>query len=171
VTEAQAGNPSSALPNPESVDFGNTPAATMNFDPMSDSTTEDGAAFESETLDEFPTTGNAGDVKVDSQAVPDTTALFESQKTEEKDTSISAYMERPLARDRQIAGGSSAFDESKPTVSVIEPEPSSNVLPINTDHVSEDSSVAEEQRENWLEGSPHHRQNRDQVRAEVQMFR
>jgi hypothetical protein len=171
VTEAQAGNPSSALPNPESVDSGNTPAATMNFDPMSDSTTEDGAAFESETLDEFPTTGNAGDVEIDSQAVPDTTALFEPQETEEKDTSISAYMERLLARNRQIAGGSSASDESKPTVSVIELEPSSNALPINTDQVSEDSSAAEEQRENWLEGSPHHRQNRDQVRAEVQVFR
>lgn len=173
VTEAQAGNPSSALPNAESIDSGNTPAATLNFDPMSDSTTEDGAVFESETLDEFPATSYAEDVETDSQAVPDTTALFEPQETEEKDTSISAYMERLLARNRQIAGGGSVSDESTPTVSVTEPKPSSNALPTNTDHATEDSSAVavEEQRENWLEGSPHHRQNRDQVRAELQVFR
>jgi len=177
VTEAQAGNPSSVLPNPESIDSGNTPVATLNFDPMSDSTTED-AVFESETLDEFPATSNAGDVETDFQAVPDTTALFELQVTGEADTSISAYMERLLARNRQIIGGSFASDESPPTVSETEPKlsetepkPSSNTLPTNSDHATEDSHAAEEQRENWLEKNPHHRQNRDQVRAEVRVFR
>lgn len=165
-------NSSSPWPNPESTESGRTSTGTLNFDPVSDSATEDVSAFESETLDEFPSTTSEENIETHLPAVSDTSEAFEpDEMSSEEDTSISVYMERLLARNRQVAGGSPVPDESTSAASTAEPTRSSKTLPTNTDHETEDSTAAEEQRENWLEEDPRHRQNRDQVRAEVQVLR
>lgn len=170
TADDQADN-SPSWPNPESTDSGSTSAATLSFDPVSDSATEEVAAFESETLDEFPTTTSAENVEPDSSTDSNIIEAFEPEETSEEENSISAYMERLLARNRQVTGASPTPDESTSTAATAEPKPSSNALSNNTDHETELSTPAEEQRENWLEKNPRHRQNRDQVRAEVQVLR
>ena len=170
TADDQADN-SPSWPNPESTESGSTSAATLNFDPVLDSATEEVAAFESETLDEFPSTTSEENIEIDPSAASNTAEAFEPEEPSDEENSISAYMERLLARNRQVTGDSPTPVESRSTAATAEPKPSSNALSTNAGHETEPPTPAEEQRENWLEKNPRHRQNRDQVRAEVQVLR
>ncbi len=167
----QADDPSSSWSSAESTDRGSESAATLNFDPISHSETEDISAFESETLNEFPSTVSEENVETDPSPASNTNESFKPEETGEEDDSISAYMERLLARNRQVTGASDREEESASPPPTTKPKPSSNELPTNVEPASESSTAPKEQRENWLEDTPRHRQNRDQIRADVQVLR
>ena len=171
LADTQTDDSSEPWSSAESTDPGSTPAGTLNFDPVSNSSTEDDSAFESETLDEFPSAVSEENAEADSTSAANAKESFEPAKTSDEDDSISAYMERLLARNRQVTGKSPTQDESASTASTAEPMPAPTALKTSSDHEPDSSTDVEEQRETWLEDTPRHRQNRDQVRADVQVLR
>lgn len=148
------------------VDCSETDSVT-SFDPASDSSAESDREFESETLDEFPST--VFDERVAS-AEP-TGSTFVPDEQGEAEDSISAYMERLLARNRQVTGGSSASTEASVKVPSATPEVVLKAASDLTDNGVEETAVSRHKSETWLEVTPRHRQNREQVRAEVQVLR
>ncbi len=167
MTEVDSNVPSSPWPDAPGTDTNAEHEPGLDHDPSAASDTE--SEFESETLDAFPAadSGQSADTTATS-----TNSSFEPEGQDEEEDSISLYMERLLARNRQVTGGSAApVEEVSPVVpvdtSVTEPAVSS------TNQVrSADGMVgAENEPEKWLDETPRHRQNRDQVRAEVQVLR
>jgi hypothetical protein len=96
--------------------------------------------------------------------------LFEPAEQEEED-SITTYMERLLARNRQVTGGSSASVECNVDIAAATPESDPSASSINQDQSADGTVETESQPEKWLDKTPRHRQDRDQVRAEVQVLR
>lgn len=130
-------------------------------DVSSDSPAEPDLDYGSETLDQFPTSQNQ-EVTESSDGTEPSDADQASQQDDEE--SISAYMERLLARNRKATGASPAplEDSSFESVPVVADNTTSDVKE-NVDRPAEP--------ETWIDDTPRHQQNRDQVRAEVDIFR
>ena len=165
------GDSLSSWPEPDSDATSEEPAATLDFDLNGAVSAESAEAFESETLDEFPSTDSTVEVEPAVQAEPQTSSSFTPEAEGGEEESITAYMERLLARNRQLTGGSSDSKKSDDSDSVVTSQAVSSKAVPATDN-PDAGSVAEEQKsEKWLEKTPRHSQNRDQVRAEVQKLR
>ena len=139
----------------------------MSVDATTDSVADSDLEFESETLDEFPSTVAVERV----QPVEPTSSSFEPAELGEAEDSISAYMERLLARNRQVTGGGSASTETSDKVPPASAGAASKTASESTENGVEEIAVSKDKPETWLEETPRHRQNRDQVRAEVQVLR
>ncbi|NQV23386.1 MAG: hypothetical protein HQ518_03370 [Rhodopirellula sp.] len=157
----------SAWPEPFDHDVDDNSSSELNDDLTQASDLAADVEFASETLDEFPETTSDDAIAVEGQSAQNQPSFAPEQEDEEED-SVSAYMERLLARNRQVTGRSAA---------PVEPRPSEPVVTEPTVASSESASqpggivAATAQSQMWLEATPRHRQNRDQVRAEVQAFR
>ncbi len=164
---AKVGGVSAKSSWPENVDAPecSESESIMNSDPTTDSDID--SKFESETLNEFSSTVS------DEEEEPEkpTASSFEPAEHDEPEDSISAYMERLLARNRQVTGGNSAPTGTSSKV------PAAPAIAVSKQGAASPEVGAEEvvasggKPERWLEESPRHRQNRDQVRAEVQVLR
>ncbi len=138
----------------------------MSLDPTTAADTDSGAKFGSETLDEHPSI-----VPDEEEPAKATASSFEPAEQDDAEDSISAYMERLLARNRQVTGGNSVSTgtgnkvPAAPATAVSKKDSASPEIRV------EAAAVPGSKSERWLEESPRHRQNRDQVRAEVQVLR
>lgn len=148
-------------------------AAESNAEPLWFSENDTVEDFESETLDHFPSPG-VGDRETTDEPDADAVSTFEPERqdADDGDDSINAYMERLLARNRQVtgapAGGYSASTvESEPAVSGREVSTASVERPES----GSSNGAGPSKPESWFEATPRHRQNRDKVRAEVQVLR
>ena len=173
VAEIDSDVPSSSWPNAASSDMNVESDLGLNFDPSGVSETESDSEFESETLDAFPTP--VADQSADNSATS-AGSSFEPEEQVEEEDSVSAYMERLLARNRQLTGGSADPAEESSAVILTTnpaaaPESASGVSSINQDQSADGTVEAESEPDKWLDETPRHRQNRDQVRAEVQVLR
>lgn len=172
ATDVDAIVPSSPWPDAASSDPNAESEPGLDLNPRGVSETESDTEFESETLDAFPAT--VSDQSADNSASLKTSpgSSFEPEGQVEEEDSISAYMERLLARNRQVTGGSAAPVEESSTINPVDgPETAPGESSINQDQSSDGTDEAESQPEKWLDETPRHRQNRDQVRAEVQVLR
>lgn len=129
--------------------------------------------FESETLDHFPST-SVGDREATDEPDDEVVSTFEPEQpdADDGDDSINAYMERLLARNRQVTGAPpggypSSTVEKEPAVSSRDVSAAPEVLPQSGNIEEAEASKPE----SWFEATPRHRQNRDKVRAEVQVLR
>ncbi|MFT5323792.1 MAG: hypothetical protein ACI8P0_001643 [Planctomycetaceae bacterium] len=176
VAEVDSDVPSSPWPDATSSETNAESDPGLDFDPSGVSETQSGSEFESETLDAFPTP--VADQSADNSATS-AGSSFEPEgqvEGEEEEESISVYMERLLARNRQVTGGSAAPAEESSAVipatnPTAAPESDSAVSSINQDQSADGTVEAASEPEKWLDDTPRHRQNRDQVRAEVQVLR
>jgi hypothetical protein len=171
VAEVDSDVPSSSWPDISSTDTSAESDFEIDFDPSGVSETESDSQFESETLDDIPAT--AADQRADTSELSAKSAgsLFEPAEQEEEEDSITTYMERLLARNRQVTGGSSASVESNVDIAAATPESDPSASSINQDQSADGTVETESQPEKWLDKTPRHRQDRDQVRAEVQVLR
>ena len=166
---AKVGGDSAESSWPENVDAAECAESDsiMNFDPTTDSDTD--SKFESDTLDEFTSTVSYEEEKEEPEKP--TASSFESAEHDEPEDSISAYMERLLARNRQVTGGSSAPTGTSSGVPAATATAVSKQGAASPEVRVEEAPASGSKPERWLEESPRHRQNRDQVRAEVQVLR
>ena len=135
------------------------------------SETKAGLEFESETLDEFPSPNRE---ELDSEDEPDseTSSSFVPEDTSEEEVSISVYMERLLARNRQVT--SARTSNSEPRGSEKKPHASGglSIGASNEAATTKTGNAASVSKpETWFADTPRHRQNRDKVRADVQVLR
>lgn len=156
---------SSQWPEPAAVD---SRAETLLF--SENDTVEN---FESETLDQFPSP-SVGDLEAIDEPDDEVVSTFEPEQPDgdDGDDSINAYMERLLARNRQVTGAPAGGYPS----STVEKEPAVSTREVSAvpEVLSESGNIegAEASKpESWFEATPRHRQNRDKVRAEVQVLR
>lgn len=160
-SEAHSEGMQSSLPEPGADELSPSAADTVQD-------------FESETLDQFPS--STLDVEEDAdESTSEMTLNFEPEThdSNDDDESINAYMERLLARNRQATGASSSgYSVTRP-----ENEPASvtrRESDATTSAAVENQSgegVSASKPEAWFDATPRHRQNRDKVRAEVQVLR
>ena len=168
--ETGNGDTSSLWPEPTEAVVNEASEATLDFDPtMADEAGSD-SEFVSETLAEFPSKDSVEEIETANETASQAGATFEPETQSDEEESVSVYMERLLARNRLVIGGSSASVESSPDVPAADSESDSEVTRSATQS-AESADAAEAVPEKWLEETPHHRQNRDQVRAEVQVLR
>lgn len=168
VTEVDSNVSLSPWPDAASSDTKIESEPGLDLDPSKVSETRSDSEFESETLDAFPAI--VSDQSADNSATSAT--AFEPEGQVEEEDSISVYMERLLARNRQVTGGSAAPVEENSTVVTVEASKTEpGVRSINQNQSAEGTVEADSEPEKWLDETPRHRQNRDQVRAEVQVLR
>ncbi|MDA0806710.1 MAG: hypothetical protein O2945_01355 [Planctomycetota bacterium] len=164
---AKVGGDSAESSWPENVDVPecSESESIMNSDPTTDSDAD--SKFESETLGESSSTVS------DEEEEPEksTASSFEPAEHDEPEDSISAYMERLLARNRQVTGGNSAPTGTSSKVPAAPATVVSKQGAASPEVRVEEVADSGSKPERWLEESPRHRQNRDQVRAEVQVLR
>ena len=142
-----------------------------SFDYTMNSEAESDLDFGSETLDAFPSSGDSELDSVDESA-SEVSSSFEPESQGEEEESISAYMERLLARNRQVTSARARSHES--SVSKQEPvvsEPSAKVMSASSTPGKSGTEGSKSKPETWLDDTPRHRQNRDKVRADVQVLR
>ncbi|MDA1165550.1 MAG: hypothetical protein O3B13_20830 [Planctomycetota bacterium] len=135
---------------------------------------ESSSAFETETLDAFPDSSAEDTDSAGTERRSGST--FEPVVDDhEEEESISAYMERLLARTRQAARGKdhqkedvSSEHETAECTELAVTEAPSKIIEKHTISGNDNDKAAAEA---WHEENPRHRQNKDQVRADVQILR
>ena len=146
-------------------------AADLSFDPLAASDVESGIEYESETLDEFPAGADTDDSE--NKPASDPSSVFEPEVKDETNESINDYMERLLARNRQVAGVSDGLHDTGNSgdTSTASRENAGGDTSTDAPEGQNESSDGPSKPETWLDDTPRHQQNRDQVRAEVQVLR
>jgi hypothetical protein len=159
---------SSLWPEAANVVVDDEPESTLEFDPTVAVEAEADSEFISETLDAFPSTDSVEQIEAANESAAQSGPTFEPETQSDEEESVSVYMERLLARNRQVTGGSAASAEMSPVVAVaaLDSEAAPGVVP-----GSDSANAAAKNPEKWLEDTPRHRQDRDQVRADVQVLR
>lgn len=126
--------------------------------------------FEDETLDHFPEPVSPRQ----SSEEPEAGTSSDEDEDASDEMSISAYMENLLARNRRQAGVEAAPTEASPQAPAEDRSPSSTLPAGSTQNSPSDLTTVQDeagQDETWFEQKPRHRQDKDQVRAEVQALR
>lgn len=174
-TPANNSEPVSPWSDSDSLDSIDESSADTHLEFTTDSDVSPDADYESETLDQFPASESEEELIEEPQVVGSSSLdSVPGQDEAGEEDSISAYMERLLARNRKTTGASApvqnaavASSDSSPSV---RNNSEANSSASGTEE-SDDPSNSPAKPETWLEDTPRHRQNRDQVRAEVDVLR
>lgn len=159
---------SSLWPEAANVMVDDGSESTLEFDPTLAAEAGADSEFMLETLDAFPSTDSVEQIAAANESAARSGPTFEPETQSDEEESVSVYMERLLARNRQVTGGSSASGETSPVVAAAALD--SEAVP-GAVLGSDSANAAAKNPEKWLEDTPRHHQNRDQVRADVQVLR